>query len=114
MPTITFQPLGLSLPFDEGETVFQVARRSNVPIPTACVGRANCGLCRVKVLSGEESLSPINNDERRHLGNTYFITKLRLSCQARLLPNAGDVTVQIPDARRGAAFGGPSRSGMGG
>ena len=33
-------------------------------------------------LAGESHVAPINRDEQKHLGNTYFITKLRLSCQA--------------------------------
>lgn len=82
MATITFEPLGVSIECSDGEPIFAAARRAGVPIPTACVGRGTCGLCRVKVLSGEEALSPINPVEKRHLGNTYFITKLRLSCQA--------------------------------
>lgn len=82
MATITFEPLGISIECSDGEPIFAAARRAGVPIPTACVGRGTCGLCRVKVLSGEEALSPINPIEKRHLGNTYFITKLRLSCQA--------------------------------
>lgn len=97
MPTIIFEPLGLRIECEEGETAFSAARRANVPIPTACVGRGSCGLCRVKVVGGEDMLSPINNKERRHLGNTYFITKLRLSCQAKV---SGDVVLQLPDARR--------------
>lgn len=104
MPTIVFEPLGLRVPCEEGETAFSAARRAGVPIPTACVGRANCGLCRVKVLAGEELLSPLNKDEQRHLGNTYFLTKLRLSCQARVM---GDVVLQIPDARRSKIGKGP-------
>jgi uncharacterized 2Fe-2S/4Fe-4S cluster protein (DUF4445 family) len=36
----------------------------------------------------------MNADERRHLGNVYFLTKIRLSCQARV--SQGDVTVEIP------------------
>ena len=97
MPTITFEPSGLRAQADEGESVFAAARRAGVPIPTACVGRATCGLCRVRVVAGEPHLSPLNADEKKHLGNTYFITRLRLSCQARV---SGDVTVLIPDARR--------------
>ena len=97
MPLILFEPLGLKIPCEEGETAFSAARRAGVPIPTACVGRATCGLCRVKVVAGEEHLSPMNHDEKRHLGNTYFLTKLRLSCQARV---SGDVTLLIPDARK--------------
>ena len=97
MPTITFEPSGLRAPADDGESVFAAGRRAGVPIPTACVGKASCGLCRVKVIAGEEHLSPLGPDEKKHLGNTYFITHLRLSCQARV---TGDVTVRIPDARR--------------
>lgn len=97
MPTILFEPLGIRIDCAEGETAFLAARRANLLIPTACVGRGTCGLCRVKVVAGEELLSPINAIERRHLGNSYFVTKLRLSCQAQI---HGDVTLQIPDARR--------------
>jgi ferredoxin len=47
----------------------------------------------VKIVAGEEALTPLNAAERKHLGNVYFITKQRLSCQARV---CGDVVVQIP------------------
>ena len=98
MARITFLPFGTTVEAEGGESVFAAARRAGVPIPTACVGRATCGLCRVKVIAGEEALSPQNDNEKKHLGNTYFISKLRLSCQARLVGER--VTVRIPDARR--------------
>lgn len=94
MPRVTFEPLGVTVDCADGESVFACARRHNIPVPTACAGKATCGLCRVKVIAGESSVTPINSDETKHLGNTYFITKLRLSCQ--LLPK-GDLTVRIPD-----------------
>jgi ferredoxin len=94
---VTFQPFGVTVECEEGETLFAIARRAEVPIPTACVGKASCGLCRVKIVAGAEHLSPLNRDEQKHLGNTYFITKLRLSCQARVAD--GDVTVLLPDAK---------------
>ena len=74
--------------------MFACARRNNVLIPTACAGKATCGLCRVKLVDGEANVAPINGDEQKHLGNTYFITKLRLACQMR---PTGDVTVRVPD-----------------
>jgi ferredoxin len=80
----------------EGESMFSAARRQNLLIPTACAGKATCGLCRVKIVAGAEFLPPINRDEQKHLGNTYFISKLRLSCQ--LTVSGGDVTVQVPGA----------------
>ena len=92
---VTLEPLGLRIECRPDETVFQAAKRQQAPIPTACVGRGTCGLCRVKVLAGEEALSPINSTEKKHLGNTYFITKQRLTCQLQV---RGDVTLLVPDA----------------
>ncbi len=97
MPRVTFQPLDVTVDCQDGESVFDAGRRAGVLIPTACVGKATCGLCRVKIVAGAEFLPPINRDEQKHLGNTYFITKLRLSCQAKV--TGGDVTVLIPDAK---------------
>jgi hypothetical protein len=33
--------------------------------------------------------------ERRHLGNVYFITRQRLSCQTRLTSDDAEVTVEV-------------------
>lgn len=93
MASVTFQPSGLRVECADGESVFEVGRRAGVDISTACVGKATCGLCRVKVLAGEGWLSPLNAAEKKHLGNVYFITKVRLACQSRV---SGDVTVELP------------------
>jgi 2Fe-2S ferredoxin len=97
MPSVTFLPSGARVPCAAGETVFGVARRADVAVTTACVGKATCGLCRVKVVDGEAFLSPFNAAERKHLGNVYFINKLRLSCQA--VVGDGDVTVELPEKK---------------
>jgi 2Fe-2S ferredoxin len=94
VPRVTFEPLGITVDCADGESVFACARRHNIPVPTACAGKATCGLCRVKLIAGEPHVAPINREETKHLGNTYFITKLRLSCQ--LVPT-GDITVKLPD-----------------
>jgi uncharacterized 2Fe-2S/4Fe-4S cluster protein (DUF4445 family) len=97
VPSVTYLPSGLKIPCEPGDSVFGVAGRARIPITTACGARATCGLCRVKVISGEAHLSPVNDVEKKHLGNVYFITKLRLSCQALV---SGDVVVELPDAAR--------------
>jgi 2Fe-2S ferredoxin len=97
VPAVTFLPSGRRIECATGESIFAIARRSQIAITTACVGKATCGLCRVKVVAGESQLSPFNNDERKHLGNVYFITKVRLSCQARVT-GEGEITVEIPPA----------------
>ena len=94
MPSVTYLPLGLKVPCSDGDTVFGVARTAGIAITTACNAKATCGLCRVKIVSGEAHLSPMNAAEKKHLGNVYFINKMRLSCQT--VVNGGDVTVEIP------------------
>ena len=93
MPSVTFQPSGLRVACEAGESVFEVARRAGLAISTACVGKATCGLCRIKILDGEAVLTPFNAAEKKHLGNVYFITKMRLACQTRV---SGDVVVELP------------------
>jgi 2Fe-2S ferredoxin len=93
MASVTFQPAGLRVACADDASIFDVGRGAGIDIATACVGKATCGLCRVKILVGEAHLSPLNAAERKHLGNVYFITKTRLACQTRV---SGDVVVEIP------------------
>jgi 2Fe-2S ferredoxin len=93
VPSVTFQPTGTRVACAEGESIFEVGRQAGIEISTACVGKATCGLCRVKVLDGEDAVSPLNAAEKKHLGNVYFLTKVRLACQTRV---HGDVIVDVP------------------
>ncbi len=94
MPTITYLPRGLVAKCNDGDSIFEVAWREGSPLTTACGGKATCGLCRVKILSGEQHLNPMTAGEKRHLGNVYFITKVRLGCLTRV--TGGDVVVEHP------------------
>lgn len=76
----------------DGDTLFDAGARVSAAIDTACVGKGTCGLCRVKILAGAEHLNPFTDEERKHLGNVYHITKVRLACRSRL---AGDVTIEV-------------------
>jgi ferredoxin len=90
MIKVRFQPSGLFVLAQPGQSLFELARAAGVPVSTACVGKGTCGLCRVRVRHGEDLLTPLTDADRKHLGNVYFLTKTRLSCQARLV---------APDAR---------------
>jgi uncharacterized 2Fe-2S/4Fe-4S cluster protein (DUF4445 family) len=98
MPRVTFLPEGISRECSEGETVFEVGRSLGIGIETACIGQATCGLCRVRVVSGAEFLSPYSPAEEKHLGNVYHLTGVRLSCQSRVL--GGEVVVELVTRRR--------------
>lgn len=93
MPTVTFAAEKLTVTVADGASIFDAAGQAGIAIPTACVAKGTCGLCRVKILAGEAFLSPFSLAESQHLGNVYFLNKVRLSCQARI--TVGDVTVEV-------------------
>jgi len=96
MPRVTFLPAGVAVDCVAGTSLFDAGGRAGIAIETACVGKGTCGLCRVKVLAGGEALSPYSEEEERHLGNLYHLTRVRLSCRARV---HGEVTVELAPRR---------------
>jgi ferredoxin len=95
MPRVTIvgdgEPRTVDLP--AGATLFEAGARVSAGIATACVGKGTCGLCRVKIIDGASALSPYSDEERKHLGNVYHLTKVRLACRSQL--SGGDVTIQV-------------------
>jgi ferredoxin len=83
---------GVEIEAHEGESLFDVGARASAGIDTSCVGKGTCGLCRVKVLAGAEHLNAFTDEERKHLGNVYHLTKVRLACRTRI---SGDVAIEI-------------------
>ncbi len=94
MPKITYLPANVTLDAEPGDNLRDVALGNGVNVPSTCGGVASCGLCKVKIVSGAESLSAMTPAEIGKLGNVFFITKERLSCQAFI---SGDVTCEVPD-----------------
>src|SRR5687767_14369697 len=95
MPIVTIQapdaePKVVEVP--AGTTLFEAGAKLAAGIDTACVGKGTCGLCRVKIVAGAEHLNPFTDEERKHLGNVYHLTKVRLSCRTVL---TGDVTIEV-------------------
>ena len=83
-----------------GASLFEAGARAQAAIDTACVGKGTCGLCRVKILAGAEHLVPYTDEERKHLGNVYHLTKVRLACRAKLATHEGEVTIQVVRKKR--------------
>lgn len=98
MPSITFLPAGVSASYRDGETLFEVGRRAGVSIDTACVGKGTCGLCRVRVAEGATFLNLYTDEEQKHLGNVYHITRVRLAC--RSVAAGGDIVVDLEVRKR--------------
>ena len=94
MPTVTIltdtSPLVVEVP--TGATLFEAGAKVAAGIDTSCVGKGTCGLCRVRIKAGAEHLNPYTDEETKHLGNVYHITKVRLACRCK---PTGDVTVEV-------------------
>ena len=91
MPRVTIDGAVVEVP--EGTTLFEAGAKLAAGIDTSCVGKGTCGLCRVKIVAGAEHLNPFTDEERKHLGNVYHITKVRLSCRCRV--GGGDVAIEV-------------------
>ena len=78
-----------------GEDLLEVLQSHGVPIATSCGGVASCGLCRVTVVQGKESISPITPQEILHLGNVAKLLGLRLACQSKIC-GSGEIVVDVP------------------
>ena len=72
-----------------GESLLEVARKTNVAIDAPCSGNASCGKCRVKLVDGE-----LDSKQTRHISDEEYAQGWRLACCSKI--NA-DVAVLVPD-----------------
>lgn len=100
MPSITFQPMGLTVTVSAGTTILKAANAQGLFVRSVCGGNAICGTCRCTVTAGMDGLSPLARHERKRLAEFYAGAQVRLSCQAEIV---GDVEVRIPVPTLGLA-----------
>ncbi len=67
--------------------------RDGVPVRHDCGGKALCGTCRVRVVSGGAALSPVGDRERIRLAAVGAAADERLACQAHAFR---DVEIELP------------------
>lgn len=89
---VTLRPDGAVVEVPEGKNLLEALRACDVYVKSSCGGHATCSDCIIKVVSGEDHLSPPPFSELKLLGNVFHITKERLACQTML---EGDVTIDI-------------------
>lgn len=92
-PTLRFRDL--CIPQKTGEDVLSQLLIAGADIQYLCMG-GTCGTCRVRVLQGQEHLSPVEPGERHFFPTTTG--EVRLACQAMCL-GTGDVVVEQPQER---------------
>lgn len=98
MKKIKFLPSEKEIEVQDDETVLAAAFRAEVYVHTVCGGKASCAECKVRIISGEEHLTPMEYDEKKLLGNVFHVTRERLSCQI-CLETDGEVVVDTEGHR---------------
>lgn len=98
---------GRKLQARKGGTILGAALRGGERLMHVCGARTLCGTCRVKIVAGEENLTPMSGKERFSLRYHLSVSpRVRLACQARVegpieaepvFPLCGD----LPGDRRG-------------
>lgn len=91
MPRVRFEPSGIVAEAKVGETILEVARRSDVPIESICGGRGICGRCRVQIVSG--TTEPTKEDLKL-LGKRKVQSGTRLACRQKVVE---DITIETPE-----------------
>ena len=79
-----------------GLSMLELSRLSDVPHAHVCSGRGRCGTCRVRIESGAEQLSPMNEAERSTLARVGAGNAERLACQARVSGSGVVATRVLP------------------
>lgn len=95
MSGITIENLSQTIEGRPGMSLLNSLLYEGVHIHTVCGGRARCGCCRVRIISGSKGLSPVNKFERLRLSEDEFAAGWRLACQTYALR---DVTIYLPTA----------------
>ncbi|MDY0357816.1 MAG: 2Fe-2S iron-sulfur cluster binding domain-containing protein [Sedimentisphaerales bacterium] len=78
------------LTVEGGKDLLALLTAQKLFIPSACGGRATCGLCKVKVLEGAGPLLPT---EEPYLDQTERESNVRLACQVKV---RSDLKIEIP------------------
>jgi ferredoxin len=84
MATIKVMPSGIEIKLEQGESVLRALKRNKIKIGSSCGGVASCGECMIKIIGSKTDLTPQIPEEIKLLGNVYFLTKERVSCQTFL------------------------------
>lgn len=92
MPKVFIRPSGEEVEIDTETNLLDALVEKGVYVKSSCGGHASCSDCVIKIISGEDNLTPPPFEEIQLLGNVFHITKERLGCQTKI---TGDITVDL-------------------
>ncbi len=84
------------IPVDSDDSVLTLLSNQKIFIPSACGGKATCGLCKVRVVEGG---GPVRGTEEPFLSEEEKARGVRLSCQVKVRE---DMAIEVPESMLGA------------
>ncbi|MFG1924515.1 2Fe-2S iron-sulfur cluster-binding protein [Cryptosporangium sp. NPDC048952] len=88
MAKVRVEPSGVEFDVEPKESVAEAAWRQDVAWPTKCFGQAECMVCFVKVVDGELSTVPPDDEElfdmRTKMPRRLRTPLTRLACRLRI------------------------------
>jgi 2Fe-2S ferredoxin len=88
MPRVRVEPLGRDIEVQPGEPLANAAWRLGYRWPTRCWGQADCMVCRVRIVAGEEHALPADDEEidalRSKLDVAVARDRVRLACRLQV------------------------------
>jgi uncharacterized 2Fe-2S/4Fe-4S cluster protein (DUF4445 family) len=97
MPSITFQPSGITLDVQAKTELLDAARLAGVEIELPCGGRGTCGNCTVRIISGKTSRESLGVLTQEEIDQNFV-----LACQTSV--EDSDVVIEVP--HKAVRFGG--------
>ena len=89
MPVVTVMPGNLQIEVEPGEALAHAAWRQGYQWPTTCWGEAECMVCALELVSGENAVEPLGEEELAAIGERmpHFrrTTGTRLACRLKVL-----------------------------
>lgn len=87
MPTVSFKEKNCSFYIHEGSTLLEAKEKNpNIPLKFGCK-RGSCGVCQIKILSGNENLTKQCRNEASCLKQKGLDDNYRLACQVAVNGN---------------------------
>ena len=78
-------------------SILNLLQRNRVSVQTLCGGRAQCGRCLIRILSGAERMNKKNQREIIRLKAMNAGEDMRLACQSY---TRGDIEIEIINSGR--------------
>ena len=92
MKKIVLLPDQITIEVEGKDSLLRELKAAGVAIKSSCGGHASCADCVIKIVRGEENLTPSPFEELRLLGNVFHLTRERLCCQTKAI---GEVVIDI-------------------